>query len=957
MTNTLGSVTSNAATWNVLPPGINLVTQNTPGTLRNNFGGWVGMSITVGPAPMVVTSLGRMVVAGNSGSHMVKIVDASTGNDLAGGSTQVNTTTGQAGSFVYAALASPVTLNANGTYYIVSLETSGQDQWYDNNTTLQTTAAASVNGPLYGSTSAGPPYSLVPAMIGHSYGPVDLVYNVTISVSLTPATANLFGLQTQQFTATVNGSSNQAVTWMLNPNSGSITSGGLYTAPATIMSQQTVTVTATSAADATKFATATITLNQPAPPAITQQPQNASAPQGQTASFSVTATGGGLGYQWQSMASGAGTFSNIPGATSASYTTPPTAMANNGTQFQCVVTNAQGTITSNTATLTVLPPGTDFVVSEVLGAPRNNFLGFLGMKITVGPAPLTISALGRFVISGNTAQHTVKIADSTGTDIAGASVTIATSGKSPGAFAYGVLPSPVTLIPGGVYYILSSETVSGDQWYDSANTVLQTTTDASIAAAVWGTGPPSPYISVAGSAGHSYGPLDFQYSSSVTVAVTPATASMFASQMQQFTATVTGNGNPSVTWSTTPATGAGSITAGGLYTAPASISAQQSVTITATSVADATKFATATVTLNPPAAPTITQQPQSAAAPQGQTVTFSVTATGGGLIYQWQSMPSGAGTFSAINGASSSSYTTPSLVAANSGTQFRCVVTNNQGSVTSGIATLTVLPPGVNLVTSKVLGTIRNNFGGWVGMSVTVGPAPLVVTSLGRIVTAGSTGTHTVKIVTASTGNDVPGGSAMVSTATGQAGSFVYAPLASAVTLNANTAYYIVSQETSGQDQWYDVNTTVQTTSVATVNGPLYGTGGSGPPYSLVPGMSGHSYGPVDLIYNVTLTVGLTPATASLFGSQTQQFTATVNGSGNQAVTWNLTPNMGSITSAGLYTAPAMIGSLTTVTLTATSVADTTKSATATITLNPAAAPAITQQPQNVSTPQGQTAT
>jgi hypothetical protein len=61
-----------------------------------------------------------------------------------------------------------------------------------------------------------------------------------------------------------------------------------------------------------------------------------------------------------------------------------------------------------------------------------------------------------------------------------------------------------------VYYILSQETLGGDQWYDS-DTTLQTTTDATLAAAVWGTGPPSPYISVAGTAGHPYVPVDLQY--------------------------------------------------------------------------------------------------------------------------------------------------------------------------------------------------------------------------------------------------------------------------------------------------------------------------------------------------------------------------------------------------------------------------------------------------------------
>jgi len=67
----------------------------------------------------------------------------------------------------------------------------------------------------------------------------------------------------------------------------------------------------------------------------------------------VVATGiGPLSYQWQK--NGA----NIPGATSTTYTTPPTVPADFGSTFRCVVTNAGGSVTSNSATLTVSPPAT-----------------------------------------------------------------------------------------------------------------------------------------------------------------------------------------------------------------------------------------------------------------------------------------------------------------------------------------------------------------------------------------------------------------------------------------------------------------------------------------------------------------------------------------------------------------------------------------------------------------------
>lgn len=85
------------------------------------------------------------------------------------------------------------------------------------------------------------------------------------------------------------------------------------------------------------------------------------------------------------------------------------------------------------------------------------------------------------------------------------------------------------------------------------------------------------------------------------------------------------------------------------------------------------------------------------------------------------------------------------------------------------------------------------------------------------------------------------------------------------------------------------------------------------------------------------VTVSLNPGSVTLTASQTQAFTATVANTSNTAVTWSLSPALGSISASGLYTAPASIGSQQTVTLTATSVADPTKSSGARISLLPAA--------------------
>ena len=85
------------------------------------------------------------------------------------------------------------------------------------------------------------------------------------------------------------------------------------------------------------------------PPAITAQPQDQSVAVGSSATFSVTATGSSpLNYQW--MKNGTA----IPGATAASYTTPAVALTDDHSSFAVVVSNNSGSVTSNSAILTVL---------------------------------------------------------------------------------------------------------------------------------------------------------------------------------------------------------------------------------------------------------------------------------------------------------------------------------------------------------------------------------------------------------------------------------------------------------------------------------------------------------------------------------------------------------------------------------------------------------------------------
>ena len=94
-------------------------------------------------------------------------------------------------------------------------------------------------------------------------------------------------------------------------------------------------------------------------PSITSHPVNQTVALGQTATFTVSATGTApLSYQWQK------NQTDIAGANASSYTTPPTSLTDNGSKFRCVVSNGFGNAPSNEATLSVTLPPPQLITEE-----------------------------------------------------------------------------------------------------------------------------------------------------------------------------------------------------------------------------------------------------------------------------------------------------------------------------------------------------------------------------------------------------------------------------------------------------------------------------------------------------------------------------------------------------------------------------------------------------------------
>ena len=185
------------------------------------------------------------------------------------------------------------------------------------------------------------------------------------SITAQPASQSVTAGQTATFAVTAAGTAPLTYQWQKGstPISGAMSS--TYTTPATTTSDNgsTFSVTVTNSAGHATSNPATLTVNgnsSPVAPSITQQPSNQTVTAGQTAAFSVTATGTApLSYQWQK-----GTTA-ISGATSATYTTPATTTSDSGSTFSVVVSNSLGNATSNAATLTVnaAPPATTDVLT------------------------------------------------------------------------------------------------------------------------------------------------------------------------------------------------------------------------------------------------------------------------------------------------------------------------------------------------------------------------------------------------------------------------------------------------------------------------------------------------------------------------------------------------------------------------------------------------------------------
>jgi hypothetical protein len=220
---------------------------------------------------------------------------------------------------------------ATSLTYILSATVSG-----DNGATFRVIVTNSAGS----ATSASATLTVTPAPVGPS-------------ITTQPANQTVTAGQSATFSVVAAGTAPLTYQWQKNSVNISGANSGRYTTPPTVTgdSGTSFRVIVTNAVNNIMSNPASLTVN-PATvaPSITTQPSNQTVTVGQTATFSVVAAGTApLSYQWQK------NNINIPGATSASYTTPPTMIGDSGASFRVIVTNPVTSIMSNPATLTVNP--------------------------------------------------------------------------------------------------------------------------------------------------------------------------------------------------------------------------------------------------------------------------------------------------------------------------------------------------------------------------------------------------------------------------------------------------------------------------------------------------------------------------------------------------------------------------------------------------------------------------
>jgi Concanavalin A-like lectin/glucanases superfamily/Immunoglobulin domain len=369
------SVPSSSATLTVVPnraPAAQILYPAVAG-FRDNYDGTVGVAFQSGNTPSVVTHLGYYCASGSlNQAHHVGIFPAG------GGSTPLASVLVPAGSgfyvtnsYAWVALNTPLALPANTSFILGAEVFSGSGDPFPDvfvpsfwNPYYVGTTPDTTRFPRYGGAWPSAP--------GNASTVTNGIYGAP-NMAILPIDAPVVAMQQTNaiqyqgsnitFTVFVDGQPSLTVQW--------------YKAPGTLLTGQTNNslsllnlalsdagnyyVVANNAVGSTQGSNITLTVLASGPPVITQQPQSQSVYLNQRVTFNVGTIITPQSYQWTLNGT------NIPGATTSSYTVVAASTASAG-NYQVTVANGFGPTNSAVAVLTVLTPPPGSYLAAVLNA-------------------------------------------------------------------------------------------------------------------------------------------------------------------------------------------------------------------------------------------------------------------------------------------------------------------------------------------------------------------------------------------------------------------------------------------------------------------------------------------------------------------------------------------------------------------------------------------------------------
>src|SRR6267143_1426702 len=299
-----------------------------------------------------------------------------------------------------------VTAGQTATFTVVATGTPPLSyQWKKGGTTILGAASSSYTTPAATSSDNNSQFIVAVSNIAGSVtsNTATLTVNVAAvapSITTQPASQTVTAGQTATFTVVATGTPPLSYQWKKGGTTILGATPSSYTTPATTSSDNNsqFIVAVSNIAGSVTSNTATLTVNVAAvAPSITTQPASQTVTAGQTATFTVVATGTPpLSYQWKK----GGT--TILGAASSSYTTPAATSSDNNSQFIVAVSNIAGSVTSNTATLTVNPAQPPQITTTSLPSGQVQTSYSASLQATGGAPPYTWLVIGGQLPNGLT---------------------------------------------------------------------------------------------------------------------------------------------------------------------------------------------------------------------------------------------------------------------------------------------------------------------------------------------------------------------------------------------------------------------------------------------------------------------------------------------------------------------------------------------------------------------------